>query len=49
MMLTPLQRPFVHSYPPCDGASTSARDSEEREDNTKREFGQRSLGKEDWA
>jgi len=36
MTLTPLQLPSVHHN---DGASTCARDSEERKDNEKRELG----------
>jgi len=37
--LTPLQLPSVHHNPFYDGASTCARDAEERKDNEKRELG----------
>jgi len=46
MMLTPLQLPSVHHNPFCDGASTCARDAEERKDNTKRKFGRQNVFKE---
>jgi len=46
MMLIRLQLPSVHHNLSCDGASTCARDAEERKDNAKREFGQQNVGME---